>query len=190
MAPIPSLHSLPVQPITAAAFQPYGQLITPMPDAHPYGPDNAQLVLSPGIPRFYLMHLTHRGRRFHQMTRHVACTQCLGSLAGKSWLLAVAPPSGPDHPDRPDRAALQAFQIPGNCFVKLAIGTWHAGPYFDHPFVDFYNLELSDTNEVDHFSYDFQQVENIIFELVGGVPDTEIPHDHQGQAVTIEPRHY
>ncbi|WP_448564607.1 hypothetical protein [Trichothermofontia sp.] len=91
MDPTPVLHALPVQPITAAAFRPYGQLITPTPDDHPYGPDNAQLVLSPRIPRFYLMHLTYRGRRFHQITRHLACTQCLGSLGGKSWLLAVAP---------------------------------------------------------------------------------------------------
>ncbi|WP_448564609.1 hypothetical protein [Trichothermofontia sp.] len=54
--------------------------------------------------------------------------------------------------------------------MKLAIGTWHAGPYFDHDWVDFYNLELSDTNEVDHFSYDFRQAENCLFELQGGSP--------------------
>ncbi len=171
MIALPNLHPLPVQPITAAAFVPYGQLITPMSDDQPYGAADAQLVLAPGIPRFYLMRLTQRGRRFHKITRHVRCTQCLGSLAGKSWLLAVAPPSGPDASDRPDRAQLQAFQIPGTCFVKLAIGTWHAGPFFDHAQVDFYNLELSDTNAVDHFSYDFQQAEGLIFELQGGTPD-------------------
>lgn len=164
----PNLQPLSVQPITAAAFAPYGQLITPVSDEQSYGPADAQLVLTPGIPRFYLMRLTQRGRQFHTITRHVRCTQCLGSLAGKSWLLAVAPPSNPDAPDRPDRAQLQAFQIPGTCFVKLAIGTWHAGPFFDHPYVDFYNLELSDTNEVDHFSYDFQQAEGIQFTLEGG----------------------
>jgi len=168
MVTAPILHPLPVEPITPVAFQPYGQLIRPLLDDRPYGPADAQLVLAPGIPRFYLMRLTQRGRRFHTLTRHVSCTQCLGSLAGKSWLLAVAPPSGPDAPDRPDLTALKAFQIPGDCFVKLAIGTWHAGPYFDHDTVDFYNLELSDTNEVDHFNYDLRQGENRIFELQGG----------------------
>ena len=29
-------------------------------------------------------------------------------------------------------------------------GTWHAGPFFTAPEMDFLNLELSDTNEADH----------------------------------------
>ncbi|MEY2833387.1 MAG: hypothetical protein RLZZ574_2646, partial [Cyanobacteriota bacterium] len=51
-------------------------------------------------------------------------------------------------------------------FIKLEVGTWHAGPYFDHPAVDFYNLELSDTNIVDHFTYDFATKQNIKFEII------------------------
>lgn len=48
------------------------------------------------------------------------------------------------------------FQIPGNCFIKLDVGTWHPGPYFDDQFVDFYNLELSDTNINDYEIYNFR----------------------------------
>jgi hypothetical protein len=29
-------------------------------------------------------------------------------------------------------------------------GTWHAGPFFEDDEINFINLELSDTNEVDH----------------------------------------
>ncbi|MBD0313443.1 MAG: Ureidoglycolate hydrolase, partial [Microcoleus sp. T3-bin5] len=48
----------------------------------------------------------------------------------------------------------------------LDVGTWHAGPYFDADFVDFYNLELSDTNVVDHFTFDFVKDHNLEFEIV------------------------
>ena len=54
----------------------------------------------------------------------------------------------------------------GNCFIKLETGTWHAGPYFDDDFIDFYNLELSDTNVIDHFTYDFLRFNNLEFEIV------------------------
>jgi hypothetical protein len=50
----------------------------------------------------------------------------------------------------------------------LETGTWHAGPYFDADVVDFYNLELADTNETDHFSYDFLERENVEFEIIEG----------------------
>jgi len=49
---------------------------------------------------------------------------------------------------------LAAFAIPGGCFVKLHAGTWHAGPYFDAATMAFFNLELADTNIVDHQSAD------------------------------------
>lgn len=58
-----------------------------------------------------------------------------------------------------------AFQIPGHCFIKLDVGTWHAGPYFDDQFVDFYNLELSDTNINDYEIYNFRKNNNLELEI-------------------------
>jgi len=87
----------------------------------------------------------------------------LGSLEGQDWLIAVAPPSDGYKPSLED---VVAFRIPGNCFIKLEAGTWHAGPYFDADFVDFYNLELSNTNVVDHFTFDFVKNHNLEFEIV------------------------
>lgn len=147
MAAAVSCHSLSAPPITVAGFAPYGQVVFPSADGAVFGPEDAQLVLDGGIPRFYIMTLPRKGQRFQAITRHQRCTQCLGSLGGKDWLLAVAPPSPTPEPDL---AQLQAFTIPGNCFVMLAVGTWHAGPYFTHDEVSFYNLELSDTNLSDH----------------------------------------
>jgi ureidoglycolate hydrolase len=150
--------------ITPENFQRYGQVIFPSTDGKGFDGEDAQLNLANGIPRFYIMRLERRGRKFHKITRHVQCTQCLGSLEGKDWWMAVCPP----HNDinEPVLAEMAAFRIPGDCFIKLEVGTWHAGPYFDHEFVDFYNLELSDTNVVDHFTHDFLKSHQLEFEMV------------------------
>lgn len=157
-----SLQKIIIQEITVENFRPYGQLILPSEDGKLYDESDAQLDLSQGTPRLYIMRLHGRGRKFHKITRHVKCTQCLGALAGKDWLLAVAPPSETAFPEL---KKIAAFRIPGDCLVKLEIGTWHAGPYFDHEVVDFYNLELSDTNITDHFTHDFHQSHQLEFEI-------------------------
>jgi ureidoglycolate lyase len=81
-------------------------------------------------------------------------TQCLAAMQGKSWLIAVAPPRGADDPAaEPALEDIRAFRIPGTVAIKLHRGTWHAGPFFDdEEEISFLNLELSDTNEVDHQS--------------------------------------
>lgn len=157
-----TVQQLQAQLVTAEKFKRYGQVIFASIDGKPYDTEDAQLNLQNGIPRFYIMRLHHKGRKFHTITRHVQCTQCLGSLAGKDWLIAVAPPSNDAVPKLEDIAA---FRIPGNCFIKLELGTWHAGPYFDHEFVEFYNLELSDTNSVDHFTHNLLN-HQLEFEIV------------------------
>ena len=158
------LQKLDAQKITVENFAPYGQLILPTPDGHVYDEDDAQLDLNNGIPRFYIMSLDYRGKKFHKITRHNLCTQCLGSLEGQDWFIAVAPPTVAP---QPDIEAMSAFKIPGNCFIKLNVGTWHAGPFFDCEIVNFYNLELSDTNVVDHFTYNFRTQQQLEFEIVG-----------------------
>lgn len=163
MNPSISLQKLPAQLITAENFKPYGQVIFPSIDGKAFDAEDAQLNLENGTPRFYIMRLHKRGRNFHQITRHGQCTQCLGSLEGKEWFMVVAPPHDRD---RPSIEQMSAFRIPGNCFIKLEVGTWHAGPYFDREFVDFYNLELSDTNVVDHFTHNFRKHDHLEFEIV------------------------
>lgn len=158
------LKQLPAQPITPESFRPYGQVIFASVDGKPFDAEDARLNLENGIPRFYIMRLQHKGRKFHKITRHVQCTQCLGSLEGKEWFIAVASPN--NNTKQPELEEITAFRIPGNCFIKLEVGTWHAGPYFDREFVDFYNLELSDTNVVDHFTHNFQESDRIEFEIV------------------------
>lgn len=158
-----TLTKLVAKPITKENFRPFGQLILPSFHGKIFDDNEAQLLLNQGIPRFYIMGLDKRGRKFNKITRHSKCTQCLGSLNGKNWLMAVAPPAPTFAPKLTE---IEAFIIPSNCFIKLEVNTWHAGPYFDHEYVDFYNLELSDTNIIDHISYDFLTEENIEFEII------------------------
>ena len=161
--PLLTVKQLSAIAINKSNFEPFGELITPSPDGKAFDDSDAVLNLSNGIPRFYIMHLEHRGRTFDRITRHHRCTQCLGSLEGKEWFIAVCPPSTTSEPDI---ERLTVFRIPGNCFIKLNLGTWHAGPYFDAETVDFYNLELSDTNIVDHFTYNFATQQNLKFEII------------------------
>jgi ureidoglycolate lyase len=142
---------LPLTPISAAGFAPFGTLVEAAEDGKPFGPDEAQLELSRGTPRFYVMRLKRREKAFTHITRHLAVTQCLASVGGKPWLLAVAPPAEPDNAAaEPDPMAIRAFVVPGHVAVALHRSTWHAGPFFDDPTHDFFNLELADTNQVDH----------------------------------------
>ena len=164
MSTLKTVQQLRAEWVTPENFRRYGQMIFPSKDGKPMEAEDAQLVLNKGISRFYIMRLHSTGRTFHTITRHVQCTQCLGSFEGKDWLMAVCPPN--NDLNEPVLEEIAAFRIPGNCFIKLDVGTWHAGPYFEHEVVDFYNLELSDTNVVDHFTYDFLQSRNLEFEMV------------------------
>jgi len=159
-----TLQQLQAQWITPENFSPYGQVIFASQDGKAYDTEDAELNLQNGTPRFYIMRLNKRGRRFHKITRHLQCTQCLGSLEGKDWLIAVCPPN--NDLNQPILEKIAAFRIPGNCFIKLHQGTWHAGPYFEHEIVDFYNLELADTNVLDHFTHDFLNSHQLEFEMV------------------------
>ncbi|MEM8828565.1 MAG: ureidoglycolate lyase [Cyanobacteria bacterium P01_G01_bin.19] len=156
------------QPIRAVAidesnFKPYGQLISASADGKMFDDTDAVINLQNGIPRFYIMQLHYRGRVFNDITRHNLCTQCLGSLNGHDWFIAVCPPS---NEPKPDLSLMKVFRIPGDCFIKMEVGTWHAGPYFDREVVNFYNLELSDTNVIDRFTYNFATKQNLEFEIV------------------------
>ncbi|MBE9035173.1 ureidoglycolate lyase [aff. Roholtiella sp. LEGE 12411] len=159
-----TVQQLQAEWVTPENFRRYGQVISASQDGKAYDAEDANLNLQNGIPRFYIMRLQGRGRKFHQITRHLQCTQCLGSLEGKDWFIAVCPPN--NDVNQPALEELAAFRIPGNCFIKLHEGTWHAGPYFEHDAVDFYNLELADTNKVDHFTHNFFKSHQLEFEMV------------------------
>ncbi|KAI3949606.1 hypothetical protein MKW98_020928 [Papaver atlanticum] len=172
---------LPVIDATPTSFADFGQVIEASPDGEGFGPRDAQLDLSRGIPRFYVLRLENRPLKFTRITHHARVTQCLGSMGGHDWYLGVAKTSivnpnedigkktvqsksghsyVPPHPDD-----FRVFRISGPKFVKLHIGTWHAGPLFKGDTMDFYNLEHVNTN--DHTAHDFEKEDGVIFSFDG-----------------------
>jgi ureidoglycolate lyase len=149
-----TVHVVTARPLTAESFSPYGEVLRPTADGSPPLPGEDRLDLSRGTPRFYLMELADKPARFVSITRHRQVTQCLAAVGGSQWLLAVAPPGDPDDPTRrPSLDEVAGFLVPGDVAVLLHRGTWHAGPFFDAPTMSFFNLELADTNVVDHQSH-------------------------------------
>jgi len=142
---------LTAERLTHEAFAPFGCVVEPGLDGAPEpAPVAVTLDLSQGTPRFYIMRLAPRGLEFDRITYHDRVTQTLGAMGGREWYMAVAPPG-----TEPSAATLRCFHIPGDVAVRMKRGTWHAGPYFDGPACDFFNLELDDTNVVDHTNHHF-----------------------------------
>ncbi|XP_027366722.1 uncharacterized protein LOC113872993 [Abrus precatorius] len=166
---------------TPSTFQNYGQVVEVSPDGQEFGPHDAQLDLSHGTPRFYIMHLENRPLKFSSITHHASVTQCLGSIGGHVWYLGVAKSSIVDSNDEsgkkivqsrcghsyvpPDIEDVQVFKVAGSKFLKLSRGTWHAGPLFKADTMDFYNLELSNTNVIDHTTHNFKTNDGVIFSI-------------------------
>jgi ureidoglycolate hydrolase len=140
------MNTLTVSDLTSDAFAPFGTIGLPLGDGA-HGAGDVPLDLSHGKPRFYIMRLEGRaGLTFEVMARHDRVTQCLGTIDGLPWLIAVAAAELA----APAVGDIRAFRIPPNCFIALERGTWHAGPYFSEGRRDFYNLELADTNTADY----------------------------------------
>lgn len=110
------------------------------------------------------MRLASRGLRFSRITHHARVTQCLAAAGSAPWYLVCAPP-GAQPPLRAED--LVAFAVTPPAALCMRVGTWHAGPFFGSGDAaadaadpsaatrDFYNLELADTNVVDHTNFDF-----------------------------------
>ena len=147
-----------VQELEAAAFAPFGDVIRGRRSGgqfvnNPYdpeaSPEEPKLVLTNGTPRLWIMQLNRRGVVFKSLARHRRTSQCLGSLQGKEWFIGVAPPNDFADGTQPELDRIAAFRIPGDCVIKLHVGTWHAGPHFEHEECLFFNLENLDTNKKD-----------------------------------------
>jgi ureidoglycolate hydrolase len=84
-------------------------------------------------------------------------------MLGTSWMIGVAEPD--DNSSIPNVDTLAAFLVPGDRFIKLSRGTWHAGPYFTADSALFYNLELADTNIADHQTCNLAETFGMEFEF-------------------------
>lgn len=109
------------------------------------------------------MNLQNQPLKFSRITHHSKVTQCLGSIGGDVWYLGVAKRSVVDPNVEgksqnveqspmghffvpPAGDGVQVFKITGPKFLKMERGTWHAGPLFKSRTMNFFNLELNNTN--------------------------------------------
>jgi ureidoglycolate hydrolase len=151
--------TVPAQDLTDEAFAPYGNIIKPRRSGdqgdrtYAYRPheeaDHVKLVMTNGEPCLRIMHQFKRGLIFTKIARHRRVSQCLGSLQGKEWFIAVAPPTDFADDALPRLEDITAFRIPGDRIIKIHVGTWHAGPHFVHEECMFASYENTDTNTRD-----------------------------------------
>eukprot|EP00798_Chlamydomonas_sp_ICE-L_P003752 gene3752-13813_t len=138
---------------TGAVQVPALRVISATEDGKVFDDEDAQLVLDKGTPRLYIMRLPKRGLQFNRITYHGQVTQCLSGMDPSTpWYIVVAKPSGSAEA-YPKEEDLTAFRIPHGTYIKMNMGTWHAGPLFDGSVehMDFANLELADTNAPGQF---------------------------------------
>jgi ureidoglycolate hydrolase len=152
----PRSYVVRAEPLTAAAFAPFGQLVK----------EGDMVMELRGEEVFHLnvLHYDRGDLRCDHLNRHHRATQMLVALAGKPTLLVVAPEeldfSTEDH-----LSSARAFICDGTAGVNLALGTWHWGPYPIHEEVDLVNVQgknFSTDNEVAYLERDLGVVLEVV----------------------------
>ena len=117
---------LTLEPITAEAFAPFGQLLPPQPAGGPRLEliDELQNGRASAKPRLSIATVrpTELPLVAVEMERHVQSSQAFVPLEGAGYLVMVAP-HGPD--GLPDTAKLRAFRVPGDTGINYKADTWH-----------------------------------------------------------------
>jgi ureidoglycolate lyase len=122
------IHPLHVQPMTDAAFAPFGVLLAPSatvpPDYRDADSEGWRHVVDlDGTPELVVSRTRYVGRRFSRLERHLNVTQAFIPLGGVSAAVAVAPPTWSNAPD-PD--SVRAFVLAPGVGYLFHPGTWHS----------------------------------------------------------------
>jgi ureidoglycolate lyase len=115
-----------LEPVTEAAFAPFGQLLRSPP---PGGPrleliEALQNLRPSALPRLSLTTVEPKALPLEavEMERHVYSSQAFVPLDCAAYLVMVAG-HGPD--GLPDIATLRAFRVPGDIGINYKADTWH-----------------------------------------------------------------
>ncbi len=135
---MPRIHAIPIEPLTAEAFAPYGTIIDVRDRPPDYvgasGTEGWHVAFESGRPLVSLLRTPFQGLRFRTMERHFQVSQAFIPLGGAHAAVAVAPPStdregAPPSGDRegvPPLGAIRAFLLDGTKGYVLHRGTWHS----------------------------------------------------------------
>ncbi|RXT53025.1 hypothetical protein B6S44_20015 [Bosea sp. Tri-44] len=116
--------ALPVHPISAEAFAPYGRILTPA-GGRDTGREGYDIWIQPfaaeSRPRLQIVRYHARPFVVALIERHLHVTEARQPLGGPPTIIVVAEPS--ETPPAPE--ALRAFRLDG-AGVMFHRGTWHA----------------------------------------------------------------
>ena len=117
---------LKIEPIDAASFMPFGQLLPPQAPGHGRQELIEELQNSRPSARVRLSMTTVEPKALPlaavQMERHVHSSQAFVPVDCASYLVLVAP-HGAD--EMPDLGKLRAFRVPGDTGINYRADTWH-----------------------------------------------------------------
>jgi ureidoglycolate lyase len=126
------VRRIAVEPLTEAAFRPFGQVLGAADRPPDYRGDGGSYGWRVGFEadgqlRVSVSAAPPQGRRFTRLERHFHVTQTFVPLDGLPAVVAVAPPTDPRDPDAiPPPEAVRAFLIDGTRGYLLGRGVWHS----------------------------------------------------------------
>ena len=144
---------LKVEPLTAEAFAPYGQLIAARDDAADYARpllDVWHLDYRADAPiRLQIMRYHEKPMTFSRLERHTRVSEGRIPLDGARAVLAVAGATGDAPDDAPDPSSVCAFRFDGTCGLLFTPGVWHSLDCFPvaAPYADFVLLSDQATED-------------------------------------------
>ena len=147
---------LVVQPMTAEAFSPYGEIVTER--------GNIRLDLDGGQASIAAQTVEARPMTFDFLGRHLRSEQFFAPLGGTKSVIAVAPPSE-NGTAMPDINKLAAFLVDGSCAFKLHRGTWHVSAFPLTEAVTFLVLDRENTLEEDYDLRDLKTSLGVVVEI-------------------------
>jgi ureidoglycolate hydrolase len=120
-----------VEPLTEAAFRPFGQLISLSdrpPDIEGVNSDSWKSSFEADGPTLVmLISSRNEGLRFTRLERHLGVTQTFIPLGQVPAVIAVAAPTTTDNPAAiPAPEDVHGFLIDGSAGYLLKRGTWHS----------------------------------------------------------------
>ena len=128
--PTERLHRIAIEPLTAEAFAPFGELIgtkdRPPDFRGESGTEGWAIDFKSGTPLVMLLRTPYVGLRFSKLERHFNVTQSFLPMGGSPAVLAVAARGNDDRGAPPAPEAVRAFLLDGTVGYALARGTWHS----------------------------------------------------------------
>ena len=173
---------VPLEPLTADSFSPFGRLIEPLPCDPPAERDAFHMVALPftvdSTPDLRIAHYPVQDMCFAKFERHLTMTETRIALGQAVVLIVAADTPLDDRHTLPDAGSVRALLMKGNKGIIFRRGTWHGldcypvnGQPADFAFLTEREaedelLEVSDTGAL-HRSHivDFAESRGVVFRV-------------------------